>query len=115
MKKTVIGIIAHVDSGKTTLSEAMLYLSGKIRKVGRVDHGDAFLDTDMIEKYRGITVFSKPAEFEYKNTLLDTPGHVDFSAETERALQVLDLAVLVISGTDGVEPYSNSLEAVKAL
>lgn len=66
MKKTVIGIIAHVDSGKTTLSEAMLYLSGKIRKVGRVDHGDAFLDTDMIEKYRGITVFSKPAEFEYK-------------------------------------------------
>jgi ribosomal protection tetracycline resistance protein len=75
MKKTVIGIIAHVDSGKTTLSEAMLYLSGKIRKVGRVDHGDAFLDTDMIEKNRGITVFSKPAEFEYKNTsftLLDT-------------------------------------------
>lgn len=119
MKKTVIGIIAHVDSGKTTLSEAMLYLSGKIRKVGRVDHGDAFLDMDMIEKNRGITVFSKPAEFEYKNTsftLLDTPGHVDFSAETERALQVLDLAVLVISGTDGVQSHTpNSLEAVKAL
>lgn len=112
MKKTVIGIIAHVDSGKTTLSEAMLYLSGKIRKVGRVDHGDAFLDTDMIEKYRGITVFSKPAEFEYKNTsftLLDTPGHVDFSAETERALQVLDLAVLVISGTDGVQSHTQTL------
>lgn len=112
MKKTVIGIIAHVDSGKTTLSEAMLYLSGKIRKVGRVDHGDAFLDTDMIEKNRGITVFSKPAEFEYKNTsftLLDTPGHVDFSAETERALQVLDLAVLVISGTDGVQSHTQTL------
>ena len=112
MKKTVIGIIAHVDSGKTTLSEAMLYLSGEIRKIGRVDHGDAFLDTDMIEKNRGITVFSKPAEFEYKNTsftLLDTPGHVDFSAETERALQVLDLAVLVISGTDGVQSHTQTL------
>lgn len=112
MKKTVIGIIAHVDSGKTTLSESMLYLSGEIRKIGRVDHGDAFLDTDMIEKNRGITVFSKPAEFKYKDTfftLLDTPGHVDFSAETERALQVLDLAVLVVSGTDGVQSHTQTL------
>lgn len=112
MKRTVIGIIAHVDSGKTTLSEAMLYLSGEIRKLGRVDHGDAFLDTDMIEKNRGITVFSKPAEFSYKGvsfTLLDTPGHVDFSAETERALQVLDMAVLVISGTDGVQSHTQTL------
>ena len=112
MNRKVIGIIAHVDSGKTTLSEAMLYLSGEIRKLGRVDHGDAFLDTDLIEKNRGITVFSKPAEFKYKDTsftLLDTPGHVDFSAETERALQVLDLAVLVISGTDGVQSHTITL------
>lgn len=112
MKKTVIGIIAHVDSGKTTLSESMLYLSGEIRKIGRVDYGDAFLDTDMIEKNRGITVFSKPAEFKYKDTfftMLDTPGHVDFSAETERALQVLDLAVLVVSGTDGVQSHTQTL------
>lgn len=112
MKRTVLGIIAHVDSGKTTLSEDMLYISGAIRKRGRVDHGDAFLDTDIIEKNRGITVFSKPAEFEYKDTaftLLDTPGHVDFSAETERALQVLDAAVLVISGTDGVQSHTQTL------
>lgn len=98
MKKTVIGIIAHVDSGKTTLSEAMLYLSGKIRKVGRVDHGDAFLDTDMIEKYRGITVFSKPAEFEYKNTsftLLDTPGHVDFRRKLSVPCRCLILQCLL--------------------
>ena len=112
MKRSVIGIIAHVDSGKTTLSEAMLFHAGEIRRLGRVDHGDAFLDTDVIEKKRGITVFSKPAEFRYNDTcftLLDTPGHVDFSAETERALQVLDLAVLVISGTDGVQSHTQTL------
>lgn len=101
----VIGILAHVDAGKTTLSEALLYQSGAIRKAGRVDKGNAFLDTDAMEKSRGITIFSKPAEFEYHGfpvTLLDTPGHVDFSPETERTLSVLDLAVLVISAADGV-------------
>ncbi|MEE0955023.1 MAG: translation factor GTPase family protein [Eubacterium sp.] len=103
--RLVIGILAHVDAGKTTLSEALLYQSGAIRKAGRVDKGDAFLDTDSMEKSRGITIFSKPAEFEYEGrsvTLLDTPGHVDFSPETERTLSVLDLAVLVISAADRV-------------
>ena len=117
MKRSVIGIIAHVDSGKTTLSEAMLFHAGEIRRLGRVDHGDAFLDTDVIEKKRGITVFSKPAEFRYNDTcftLLDTPGHVDFSAETERALQVLDLAVLVISGTDGVQSLAAAAQIQRA-
>ncbi len=112
MKRLVIGMIAHVDSGKTTLSEAMLYCAGEIRKPGRVDHGDAFLDTHSIERSRGITVFSKQAvmrigKSEY--TLLDTPGHADFSAETERALQALDYAVLVISGTDGVQSHTETL------
>lgn len=105
MKRLVIGMTAHVDSGKTTLSEAMLYTAGELRKLGRVDHGDAFLDTDPIERSRGITIFSKQAVMRFggnEYTLLDTPGHVDFSAETERALRVLDYAVLVISGTDGV-------------
>ena len=105
-KQLVVGILAHVDSGKTTLSEAMLYRSGTIRKLGRVDHKDAFLDTDALEKARGITIFSKQALLtagETAITLLDTPGHVDFSTETERTLQVLDYAVLVISGTDGVK------------
>ena len=104
-KQIVLGILAHVDSGKTTLSEAMLYRSGAIRKLGRVDHKDAFLDTDTLEKARGITIFSKQALLTAGNTditLLDTPGHVDFSTETERTLQVLDYAVLVVSGTDGV-------------
>ncbi len=112
MKKCTMGIVAHVDSGKTTLSEAMLFISGAIRKKGRVDHGDAFLDTDTIEKERGITIFSKQAVFEYGNTcftLLDTPGHVDFSAETERTFKVLDAAVLVISGTDGVQNHTETL------
>ena len=112
MKKLVIGILAHVDAGKTTLSEAMLYESGSIRKMGRVDNGDAFLDTDTMEKERGITIFSKQAVFSYKDveiTLLDTPGHVDFSAEMERTLQVLDYAVLVISGADGVQGHTETL------
>ena len=112
MKRLVIGMTAHVDSGKTTLAEAMLYTSGTIRKLGRVDHGDAFLDTHSIEKKRGITVFSKQAVMEYggaQYTLLDTPGHVDFSAETERTFSVLDAAVLVISGTDGVQSHTETL------
>ena len=112
MKRAVIGILAHVDSGKTTLSEALLYKSGAIRKLGRVDHRDAFLDTDPIERDRGITVFSKQAVFswgEVSYTLLDTPGHVDFSGETERTLSVIDAAVLVISGTDGVQSHTETL------
>ena len=98
MKKLVIGILAHVDAGKTTLSEGILYRSGMLRKIGRVDNGDAFLDTYALEKERGITIFSKQANFRWKNmevSLLDTPGHVDFSAEMERTLQVLDAAVPV--------------------
>lgn len=111
-KKIVTGILAHVDSGKTTLSEAMLFCSGSIQKLGRVDHRNSFLDTFALERSRGITIFSKQAVFDYKNTeffLLDTPGHVDFSAETERALRVLDYAVLVISGTDGVQSHTQTL------
>ena len=103
---------AHVDSGKTTLTEALLYKSGNIRKLGRVDHGDAFLDTHEIEKSRGITVFSKQAVMRLEDaefTLLDTPGHVDFSAETERTFSVLDAAILVISGTDGVQSHTGTL------
>lgn len=112
MKKLVIGILAHVDAGKTTLSESMLYLSGTVRKLGRVDHKDAFLDTYALERDRGITIFSKQAVFSLGNkkvNLLDTPGHVDFSAEMERTLQVLDYAVLVISGADGVQGHTETL------
>ena len=112
MKKIVVGIIAHVDSGKTTLSEALLYNSGEIKKLGRVDRRDSFLDTNNIERDRGITIFSKQAEFSLKNTkvtLLDTPGHVDFTAETERTLSVLDYAILVISGSDGVQSHTLTL------
>jgi len=112
MKKLVVGILAHVDAGKTTLSEAMLYTSGSIRKLGRVDHQDAFLDSDAMERERGITIFSKQAVLplgETEVTLLDTPGHVDFSAEAERTLQVLDCAILVISGTDGVQGHTRTL------
>ena len=112
MKKAVIGILAHVDSGKTTLSEALLFKSGVLRRLGRVDHRDAFLDTDPIERDRGITVFSKQAVFSWGDisfTLLDTPGHVDFSGETERTLSVIDAAVLVISGTDGVQSHTETL------
>ncbi len=112
MNHLVIGILAHVDAGKTTLSEAMLYLSGRIRRLGRVDHQDAFLDTDTLEKERGITIFSKQAVLPLEGaevTLLDTPGHVDFSAEMERTLGVLDCAILVISGTDGVQSHTLTL------
>ena len=111
-KHLVVGILAHVDSGKTTLSEAMLYRAGAIRRLGRVDHKDAFLDTNTLEKARGITIFSKQALLtvgKTEITLLDTPGHVDFSTETERTLQVLDYAVLVISGTDGVQSHTETL------
>ncbi|MBO4458401.1 MAG: TetM/TetW/TetO/TetS family tetracycline resistance ribosomal protection protein [Butyrivibrio sp.] len=107
-----LGILAHVDAGKTTLSESLLYLAGTIKKLGRVDHKDAFLDTYELERARGITIFSKQAIFEYKDTrfnLLDTPGHADFSPEMERTLQVLDIAVLVISGPDGVTSQSKML------
>lgn len=112
MKKLVIGILAHVDAGKTTLSESMLYLSGKIRKLGRVDKKDAYLDHDELEKARGITIFSKQAIFrvgQTEITLLDTPGHIDFSAEMERTLQVLDYAILVISAADGVQGHTQTL------
>ena len=112
MKRLVIGILAHVDSGKTTLSEAMLYRAGALRRLGRVDHRDAFLDTDALERSRGITIFSKQALLslpEAELTLLDTPGHVDFSSEAERALQVMDYAILVISGTDGVQSHTETL------
>ena len=111
-KNICLGILAHVDSGKTTLSESILYLCGSIRKLGRVDHGDAFLDNFELERSRGITIFSKQAVFDLGNTrftLLDTPGHVDFSAEMERTLQVLDCAVLVVSGADGVQGHTRTL------
>ncbi|MBR1848669.1 MAG: GTP-binding protein [Lachnospiraceae bacterium] len=108
----VWGILAHVDAGKTTLSESILYTAGQLAKTGRVDHGDAFLDTDSQEKKRGITIFSKPAVFTYQDvqmTLLDTPGHVDFATETERAVWALDYAILLISGTDGVQAHTKTL------
>ena len=111
-KRIVLGILAHVDAGKTTLSEGLLYRSGAIRTLGRVDHRDAYLDTHELERARGITIFSKQALLTAGSTaitLLDTPGHVDFSAETERTLQVLDYAVLVISGTDGVQPHTETI------
>ena len=107
-KKLAVGILAHVDAGKTTLAEGILYKTGQIRKAGRVDHKDAFLDTEELEKARGITIFSKQAVLklnETEVTLLDTPGHVDFSAEMERTLQVMDYAVLLISGADGVQGH----------
>lgn len=112
MKQLVIGIFAQVDAGKTTLSEALLYRSGALKKPGRVDHGDAFLDTHALEKSRGITIFSKQARFRTDKlsvTLLDTPGHVDFSPEAERTMQVLDYAVLLVSGTDGVQAHTQTL------
>jgi len=111
-KKITIGILAHVDAGKTTLSEALLYASGRIRTLGRVDHKNTYLDTNTIERERGITIFSKQARFSSKNCdfiLLDTPGHVDFSAETERTLSLLDYAVLVISASDGVQNHTRTL------
>ncbi len=111
-KHTVLGILAHVDAGKTTLSEAMLYCSGRLKTLGRVDHKNSFLDTHTLERERGITIFSKQALLDLPHThvsLLDTPGHVDFAAEAERTLQVLDYAVLVISGTDGVQAHTDTL------
>ncbi len=110
--KSVWGILAHVDAGKTTLSEAILYNAGQLASIGRVDHGDAFLDTDSQEKSRGITIFSKPAVFSYEGadiTLLDTPGHVDFATEAERAIWALDYAILLISGTDGVQAHTKTI------
>ena len=112
MKNITVGILAHVDAGKTTLSESMLYESGAIRSMGRVDNRDAFLDTDEQERARGITIFSKQAVLDYKDvhvTLIDTPGHVDFSAEMERALWIMDYAILVISGSDGVQGHTKTL------
>lgn len=112
MKRIVTGILAHVDAGKTTLSEALLYTTGQVRKLGRVDHGDAFLDTNAMERQRGITIFAEPAIIKTDDlalTLLDTPGHVDFSAETERTLRVLDYAILVISGADGIQGHTETL------
>lgn len=112
LKRLAVGILAHVDSGKTTLSEGLLYRSGEIRKLGRVDHGDAFLDSHALERSRGITIFSKQAVLHYNDTvftLLDTPGHVDFSLEAERTLQVLDYAILVISGSEGVQSHTETL------
>ena len=111
-KNVCIGLLAHVDAGKTTLSEALLYQAGVLKNLGRVDKGDAYLDTFAMEKERGITIFSKQAVFLWEDmqvTLLDTPGHIDFSAEMERTLQVLDYAVLVISGPDGVQGHTQTL------
>ena len=108
-RRVVIGITAHVDAGKTTLAEAMLYRTGRLRKLGRVDHGSAAMDSHLLERERGITIFSSQAELpvgELEVTLLDTPGHVDFSAEMERTLSVLDYAILVISGADGVQAHT---------
>lgn len=112
MKRIVAGVVAHVDAGKTTLSEALLYASGVTRRLGRVDHGDAFLDTNAIERARGITIYTEPAiitDGDLELTLLDTPGHVDFSAETERTLQVLDYAILVVSAVDGIQGHTQTL------
>ena len=107
-----VGLAAHVDAGKTTLSEAMLFLSGTVRRQGRVDHGDAFLDTEKMEKERGITIFSKEARLTWNKasiTLVDTPGHTDFAGEAERAISVMDAAVLVISATEGVQSHTRTL------
>ena len=112
MKKISVGILAHVDAGKTTLSESILYNSGTIRNMGRVDNKDAFLDTDAMEKDRGITIFSKQAVFDWKDTqftLIDTPGHEDFVAETERVLGVIDYAILLINAADGVTAHTETL------
>ena len=112
MKKLAVGILAHVDAGKTTLTEGLLYRGGQLKKLGRVDHRDAFLDTGALERERGITIFSKQARLPLPGaevTLVDTPGHVDFSSEMERTLQVLDYAVLVVSGTDGVQGHTETL------
>ena len=111
-KPCTIGLLAHVDAGKTTLSEALLYVGGARRILGRVDHKDAFLDTHSLERARGITIFSKQARLETENreiTLVDTPGHVDFSAEAERTMPILDCAVLIVSGTDGIQAHTMTI------
>jgi len=112
MKQISLGIVAHVDAGKTTLNECLLYKAKVIRKMGRVDHKDAFFDTDRQERDRGITIFAKTATIDWNDTtftLVDTPGHVDFSCEMERTLQVLDIAVLVVSGLDGVQSHTETI------
>lgn len=112
MKKLVVGILAHVDAGKTTLSEGLLYETGVIRKRGRVDTKDAYLDNDSVERERGITIYSKVAKIPLKDTeliLIDTPGHIDFSTEMERSLSVMDVAILLISGSSGVQPHTKTL------
>ena len=114
-KNICTGLMAHVDAGKTTLSEGILYSAGVIQKMGRVDTQDAFLDHDAVERMRGITIYSSQAVFEQGDThitLVDTPGHVDFSAEMERVLQVLDYAILVVSGADGVQSHTETLCAL---
>ena len=111
-KRLVAGILAHVDAGKTTLSEGLLYETGVIRKRGRVDTKDAYLDNDNVERERGITIYSKVAKIpleETELTLVDTPGHIDFSTEMERSLSVLDVAILLISGSSGVQPHTKTL------
>ena len=111
-EKLTVGLAAHVDAGKTTLSEAMLFLSGAVHRQGRVDHGDAFLDTETMEKERGITIFSKEARLTWRKTdltLVDTPGHTDFAGEAERAISVMDAAVLVISATEGIQSHTRTL------
>ena len=117
-RRVVIGITAHVDAGKTTLAEAMLYRTGRLRKLGRGDHGSAAMDSHLLERERGITIFSSQAELpigDLEVTLLDTPGHVDFSAEMERTLSVLDYAILVISGADGVQAHPHPVAAAGAV
>ena len=112
MKKTTIGILAHVDAGKTTCIESMLFNAGNIRKLGRVDHQDTFLDFDSQERNRGITIYSKQAHFTWKNTeiyIIDTPGHMDFSSEMERSLQILDMAILLINGQDGIQSHTQTI------
>ena len=112
MKNIAVGILAHVDAGKTTCIESMLYNAGTIRKMGRVDHKDAFLDYDSLERDRGITIFSKEAHFHWKDSeiyVIDTPGHVDFSSEMERSLQVLDLAIILINAQDGVQSHTETI------
>lgn len=111
-KRTIVGILAHVDAGKTTLTEALLYHTGAILKQGRVDHGDTYFDFESIERNRGITVSSKQADFKIDDrdfTIIDTPGHADLSAEMERTLQVLDLAIIVVSAVDGVQPHTATI------
>ncbi|MBP2058996.1 small GTP-binding protein [Lactobacillus colini] len=112
MKRITLGLLAHVDAGKTTLSEGMLYASGQLRKLGRVDKQDTFLDTDNLEKKRGITIFSHMAKMNLKDTevtMLDTPGHIDFASQTEQVLSVLDYAVLLVSASDGITSYTKML------